>query len=46
MSAVTHPRWLDPTDIGVALAMRNASLLEGDVACVLGYMANLYAVPE
>jgi hypothetical protein len=41
MSEKPHPKWLDPTDIGIAIAMRNCGFSRDDIVSVLGYMPDL-----
>lgn len=46
MSIVDHHVDIDPTDIGIALAMRNDGFSDEDVVSILGYMPDLSITPE
>jgi hypothetical protein len=46
MSAKPDRKWLDPMDIGIAIAMRNTGFSRDDIVSVLGYMPKLDITPE
>ena len=46
MSTINDHVEVDPTDIGIALAMRNNGFSNEDVVSILGYMPDLSVTPE